>query len=314
MTPCGPALTARIAGQEYDLNSGEIMLLNYDLGLAPVRRLAQRSPLQSGDSDLGFRVDPRYVDLAWAVKGSSLIDYRNIRERFMEVWVPRADAVVVTFTFEDRVRALDLHLDGELNWAERVGVVERVTGVFKASDPRLYDPTARTVLFTLEGAGAGGLGWAIPWPIPWSIGSDVLNLALTFLYAQGSRLSAVEYPRITIFGPITNPVITQVTTGEEINLSSNGGLTLATTADWVEINLAGPDRRDAKTVRNQAGASVDQYLTAGSDLATFHLAPAGERLPDGSWATGTNVIRVSGTGVTTQTLVTVNYYDRYNGV
>lgn len=314
MTSCGPSLSALAAGQTYDLNDGtEIALLTYDLGLSPVRRLAQRSPLQEGDTDLGYRIDPRFVDLGWVLRGTSLTDYRNIRERFQEVWVPRDTSVVLTFTFEDRVRALGVHLDGELNWANRVATIERVSGVFKASDPRLYDPSIQTVLFSLAG-GSGGSGWPIDWPIPWPIGDDVLNLAVNILYAGGSRLGAPEYPRIRILGPIDNPVILQETTGEVIDFSAGAGLSLSGPTEWVDIDLAGPDRRDAKTVRDQDGNSVDQFLTPESDLATWHLAPAGELLPSGSWATGTNVVRVSGSGVTSQTLVTMNYYDRYHAV
>lgn len=315
MTVCGPGLTALAAGQTYDLNDGDaIRLLSYDLGLAEVRRLSQRSPLQQGDTDLGYRIAPRYVDLAWAIYASTLIGYRDLRETFLTVWVPREDPVRLTFAFEDRTRALDLHLDGELNWAGRNGTVERVTGVFKASDPRLYDPDIHTVPFSLEAAGAGAGGWPIDWPIPWAIGSDVLNMTLNLTYAGASRLAAPEYPRIRIFGPITDPAITNETTGEVIDLSGGTGLALADPTEWVDIDLAGPDRRDAKTLRDQDGASVDHFLTPASDLATWHLAPAGEKLSDGSWATGTNVIRASGTGVTSQTLITMNYYDRYYGV
>src|SRR5690606_25305021 len=120
MTACGPALTARAAGELYDLNDGdEIRLLAYDLGLAEVRRLAQRLPGQLGDIDLGFHVEPRYVSLFWAIRGNSLSHYRNLRERFQEVWTPREDAVQLVFDFGDRSRALDVHLDGSLVWAER---------------------------------------------------------------------------------------------------------------------------------------------------------------------------------------------------
>lgn len=313
--PIGPALTALAAGQLYDLNDGEeIRLLDFDLGLASVRRLSQRSPLQQGDTDLGYRVDPRYVDLVWAIKGNSLPHYRDVRARILEVWTPRDDAVQVVFTFEDRVRALDLHLDGELNWFERSGVIEKVSGVFKASDPRLYDPSIHTALFSLSSSIGGGSGWPIPWPIPWPIGSDVLDLAFSIDYAGSSRLAAPEYPIIRVRGPISNPVIMNETTNEQIDLSANGGLILADPTKWVDIDLAGPARRDAKTIRDQDGNSADQYLTTDSDFATWHLAPAGELLYDGSYATGTNVIRVTGSGVTSNTLVTMNYYDRYNGV
>jgi len=315
MTACGPGLIANVAGMVYDLNDGEeIRLLDYDLGLAAVRRLSQRAPLQHGDTDLGYRFDPRYVDLFWAIRGSGLSDYRDVRARMMEVWLPRDDAIQLIFTFEDRVRALDVHLDGELNWADRVAAIEKVSGVFKAPDPRLYDPTPRTGLFSLSGAGGGASGWPIPWPIPWAIGSDVLDLALNLLYAGGSRLAAPEFPVIRVRGPIDNPVITNETTNETIDLSAGTGLSLADDTEWVDIDLAGAERRDAKTIRDQDGNSADQYLTTDSDLVTWHLAPAGERLYDGSYASGLNVIRVTGSGVTSQTLVTLNYYDRYHGV
>lgn len=316
MSALGPGLSATAAGEVYDLNDGEeIRLLAYDLGPSSVRRLSQRAPLQQGDTDLGFRIDPRFIDLSWAIRGATLIDYRNIRERFLEVWVPRDVAVQLVFAFEDRTRALDLHLDGDFNWSERHGVIEKVSAVFKASDPRLYDPEIHTLQFSLAAAGGGGVGgWTIPWPIPWAIGSDTLDLALAVAYAGGSRLAAPEYPVFRIFGPVDSPIITNETTEETIDLSANGGLLLATAADWVEIDLAGPDRRDSKTVRDQDGNSVDQYLTTDSDLATFHLAPAGEQLPNGSYATGDNTISVTGSGVTSQTVVTMNYYDRYHAV
>lgn len=315
MTACGPQLTATIAGVTYDLNDGEeISLLAYDLGISSIRRLSQRTPTQLGDTDLGWRMDPRFADFFWAVKGADVPDYRNVRARFLEIWVPRDDPVVLTFTFETFVRALDVVVDGELAWTDRVAQIEKVSGVFKASDPRLYDPAIHTQLFDLAGSGAGGAGWAIPWAIPWAIGSDILNMTVDLLYANGSRLAAPEFPVLRVQGPITNPVIYNLVTDETIDLSGNGGLVLATTSDYVDIDLAGAARRDSKTIRDETGASMDQYLTTASDFATWHLAPAGEKLFDGSFATGHNVIQVTGTGVTVQTLVAMNYYDRFQGL
>lgn len=309
-------LTANIAGLSYDLNDGDaIRLLDYDLGIAPARRLSQRAPDQPGDTDLGYRIDPRFLDLAWAIKGASLADYLALRERMMTVFQPRDDdAVQLVFDFNGTLRALDVNLDGELLWSDRVEHVEKVSGIFKASDPRLYHPTQHTVYFGLSAAPGGGAGWAIPWAIPWPMGADVLNMAVSFLYAGGSRLGAPEYPVLRIYGPIDSPAIENETTGEIIDLSDGGGLILAGPTEWIEIDLASPPRRDAKTIRDQDGNSADEYLTTASDLATWHLAPAGERLPAGNYCTGTNTIRVLATGVTSQTLITMNYYDRYQGV
>jgi hypothetical protein len=309
-------LIANVAGLSYDLNDGnEIRLLDYDLSLAATRRLSQRSPAQQGDSDMGFRIDPRYLDLFWAIHGSELASYLDIRERLMTIFQPRDDdAVQLIFDFDGLQRAVDVNLDGELLWSDQLEYVEKVSGVFKTSDPRLYDPTICTVLFDLASSGGGADGWPIPWPIPWPVGTDVLNLAVDILYAGGSRLAAPEFPVIRVRGPIDKPLIENETTGEIIDLSDNGGLSLADKTEWVDIDLASPPRRDAKTIRDQDGNSADEYLTTASDLATWHLAPAGERLPAGNYCTGTNTIRVSGTGVTSDTLVAIHYYDRYQGV
>jgi hypothetical protein len=127
-------------------------------------------------------------------------------------------------------------------------------------------------------------------------------------YAGLSRLGAPEYPRFRILGPITDPMLTNETTGEVIDLSDNGGIVLADPTEWIDIDLTD------KTMLDQDGNSVDQYLTVASDLATWHLAAAGERLPSGAYCTGTNTIRVTGSGINSDTVVVMSYFDRYSGV
>lgn len=311
-----PALTANVASLSYDLNSDEISLISYDLGLASNRRLSQRSPSQIyGDTDLGFRVDPRFSDFEWMIRGSDLSDYRDLRARIMEVFQPRdEDPVQLIFDFGDRIRALDVNLDGELLFRDRVASREKVSGVFKSSDPRLYNPSLITEIFDLAGSSGSNQGWPIPWPIPWPIGTDILNLVKTITYADLSRLGAPEFPVIRIIGPIESPIIVNETTEEQIALTDNGGLDLSDSSEWVEIDLSNFPRRDSKTIRNQLGESADEYLSTDSDLATFHLAPAGEKLASGAYCTGSNTIRVSGTGVDATSQVSLRYYDRYQAV
>lgn len=309
-----PGLTANVAGESYDLNSDQIRLLDYDLSLAPSRRLSQRSPSQNGDTDLGFRIDPRFSDFFWMINGSTLSNYRDLRELMMEIFQPRDDdPVQMIFDFGDRIRALDVNLDGSLLFRDRSESREGVSGVFKSSDWRLYDPELKTVIFDLAGSSGSNLGWPIDWPVPWPIGTDTLNLTKTITLSEASRLGAVEFPVIRLIGPIDDPVIENLTTAEKIDLSDNGGISLADSSEWVEIDLSNFPRRDSKTIRNQDGESVDQYLSTDSDLATFHLAPAGELLSSGSYATGNNLINVSGTGVDATTQVSLRYYDRYQG-
>ena len=42
------------------------------IGVAPIRRLTARAPFQDGDTDLGFRLDPRLVNLVLFANAASL--------------------------------------------------------------------------------------------------------------------------------------------------------------------------------------------------------------------------------------------------
>lgn len=309
----GVGLTATVGGMVFDLNDRQgLYLLAYDLGLANSRRLGQQSPLQQGVTDLGQRTDARYVSLAMRLVGRDLAHYRTLREAVMTAFRAReSDPMQLVFDFGGGLRrATDVYLDGNLDWSNRQAWAEQVGGVFRAADWRLYDPVQRELLFSIAGIDEG---WAIPWEIPWSVGLAVINDEMDFEYAGASPLASVEYPLIRIVGPIANPVISNVTTGERLALTDNGGLVLGE-GERVDIDLAGAPRRDARTIRAQAGESLAQYLSVDSDLATWHFAYKGERLRDGSYATGTNTIGVTGTGVNSNTRITLAYYDRYEGV
>jgi hypothetical protein len=104
-----------------------------------------------------------------------------------------------------------------------------------------------------------------------------------------------DYPVITIVGPINNPVITNLTTGEALDFT---GATISA-GDYYQIDT----RYGYKTITNNAGSSVINKLTDASDLASFHLPP------------GNNAIQVSFTGGTTSaSTVSMSYFNRYLGL
>jgi len=111
--------------------------------------------------------------------------------------------------------------------------------------------------------------------------------------------SFLAYPIVTIIGPITDPVLTNVSTGEDL--------------DFTGITIAGGDsytidcRFGYKTVRNAAGANKRADLTAASDLETFHLGA------DPEVGGGVNAFTLTGTGTDSNTLVTVAYRERFVG-
>lgn len=307
-------IVATVAGERLLLTGSGITLLDYSgLGMANVRRLSEVGPFQLGETDLDYRQDSRIVMLKLGLTGRGrdpLLDLENLRQRLMTVFRPRVnDPVTLTLTTNGRLLQLDGNLEGlmDVPMREWVGYADQMmTLTVKAGDPRLYDPRLRTISFNIVTALAG---WNIPWPIPWSIGESILDVTQTIYYANGDKSAAEEYPIIRIAGPIYAPVVENLTTGEQLAFTAEGGLLLEP-GDYVDINLG----YGYKTAVNQLGASVEQYLSDGNDLATWHLAYNTELLNNGTRCDGTNAIRVTGIGATLNTEVVLTYYDRYLGL
>lgn len=164
---------------------------------------------------------------------------------------------------------------------------------------------------TWRGQLGGGANWtpAIPNGAIYNIAlsSDQRN-SLTTAVDGGYDISKtitysgsfVEYPVITITGPITDAVLTNVSTGETLDFT---GITIAGGTSYT-IDC----RFGYKTVKNSAGTNKIADLTSDSDLATFHLAPAPEV------SGGANAITLTGTSTDSNTQVTVAYYNRYVGM
>ncbi len=111
--------------------------------------------------------------------------------------------------------------------------------------------------------------------------------------------SFLTYPIITITGPITDPVLTNVSTGEDLDFT---GITIAG-GDTYTIDC----RFGYKTVKNAAGTNKIADLTAASDLATFHLGA------DPEVSGGANAFTLTGTSTDANTTVTVTYNERFVG-
>lgn len=313
--PSSMRLLVTNGGQTYDSNvTGPIgfKVLGYDgLGHINIRRLSQKAPRQRGVTDLGYGQDARYFGLTLEFRGYDLPHYGDLREQALAMFMPREyDAITLTLSAFGRTRAITCNLDGDMDFVagDRQYTRQVVSLSLKADDPRLYDPTQQEVNFVLL---AENGGWEVPWFIPWFIYPESANTSTTITYAGSSFAAAPEYPLMRLYGPITDPIIINETTGERIALD---GISWAE-GEFVTYDLAGGPFRDASPrLRNQDDVSVEQYLTSDSDLSTWHLAPAGELLTSGFRSTGDNVIRVQGSGVTSSSRLQILYYNRYSGM
>lgn len=267
------------------------------IGIAPARRLSQRGPLQHGETDLGYRLDPRLVNLVLVATGADLAASDTARDTVARIFAPRlTTAVKLRHTRDDgAVRELACHLSGIVDMpigeSDRIGVMQRVGVQLLAADPNWYDPNPQQVSLGLASM-SSGLIVPVTVPVPLASGSG------------GDGRIQVEYmgtfddfPLITLIGPITDALIVNETTGDELSFS---GYTVAAGTS-VTIDL----RYGYKTVTKNDGTNLIDKLTAASDLATWRLASVLET------GDGVNVLRLAGTGLTAASVVSLIYHERF---
>ena len=266
------------------------------LGLAPLRRLQQRGPMQHGSTDVGFRLDPRVFSLLIALSGSSITELYHRREELLSFLVPTTE-LALRFELDDGTRRqIDCRLiDAPMGYdARNVRTAQTVGLRFLASDPTFYDPTSRYINM----AEGGVTGWTVPTTVPLTVAAASLDTIFSLTYNGNWR----SLPwRIRIRGPITDPVLHNHTTEEKLDFD---GTALANVNEWLDIDC----RYGRKSVIDQDGENRIAALTADSDLATWHIAPH----PNAPG--GVNDLQAEGDDITSDTAVVINYFERYLGI
>jgi hypothetical protein len=262
-------------------------------GLAPVRRLTERGPLQDGLSDIGFRLDARQIALVFDVDAEDIVSYYAACDALLDMFKPSLVPLRLRYTREDgAVRQIDVHYSGQMRYSsqDRRALYRSVAIELVAPDPTLYDPTAEQYSF---GIAAGGSALTVPTPVPTPVGTSTVNQTTTITY--GGRWKT--YPEIRIVGPITGPVIRNLATNEQLAFPN---VTIPAGTEYLIDTRYG-----YKTIRTASGVNKIGDLSADSDLAGFHIAAAPEA------PQGLNSFQVTGNGANSQTQVYVFFYKRF---
>ena len=296
------SITYSVGGTTYNLNGFDATLgmnINYlgdqGFGLAPLHRITQRGPLQQGDSDIDFRLDPRILQIPLYIDANSITDHYASRARLLQIFTPSNVIGTLTITTDTSVRAIDCYILGgmtmDVDASSGYGVKAVVQ--LRAPDPTWYDPTP--VVLTLTPSIAG-TAFAIPMAIPLTLGTSSINSTTTVAYG-GTWLS---YPIITAVGPITGLSITNNSTGQVISL---GTVAIAAGTTYT-FDL----RYGYKTVKTDAGVNKISDVTAASNLATWSIVPAP------TTTGGVNSITITSSSSASPGAVTLTYYTRYVGI
>jgi len=288
-------ITYTVGGVTFDLNGYDAVTgftFNYQgdqgFGLAPMHRITQRGPMQQGDSDVDFRLDPRILQLPIFVATTTVDEYYAARGRLLSVFSPSNTTAQLTVTTTAWTRTINVKVLGGMSYDTdaSIGYSLRTVIQLRADDPTWYDAEPHTVS---GAAGIAGTATAIPLVIPLTFGTANINTTTSFTY-DGTWLA---YPIITALGPITGLIITNNTTGQIITTTGSIAAGRTYTYDL---------RYGRKTVYDDLGNNQIATIAASSNLASWAIV------------TGINSVTIAASASASPAAVSIIYYTRYIGI
>lgn len=307
-------------GQSYQFDNArdDILLAFQGYGMPGIEYIDQQGPFQHGKTLLDYRLQPRIIQLEHRREGCDRYDYWTNRGGLLNILRPNRQ---LPNSFElgklrkilpgNVKRDIDVLVQQGPSFAARNDGGDWLdftdTIQFIAPDPTFYDPDEVTVVWTITVTGELFF-YSVAFPndlfFPISFGTDVLSGSASLHYT-GTWLA---FPTIVMTGPINQPIIENLTTGEKIQL-----VYYVAAGEVVTISLPFGN----KTVTNNFGQNLIGNVSTDSDLATFHIAPE----PEATWCgthprpCGVNSFSVSGGGgVAGVTTITMRYNTRFIGI
>jgi hypothetical protein len=297
MTIVGATLTNG-AGESLSLSGYYLLGALEGIGMAPQAHNAQQGPYQHGMTRVSGRLRPRVVDLVIRSHANTENEMWATFDDLIAMFQDIDTACVLTLTRSDGTqRKLDVFLDSGLTMpleAQR-GAGMRVDALqLLAPDPTFYAASESSVNWSSLVSSGGwyfenNYGLAFSAWIGGGLGGRTYNLTYSGTWKC--------YPVITMIGPMGNMKLRNDSTDEELNFEGHDLLA----GEVLVVDC----RYGYKTVTHSIDGNVPSWLTAASDLATFHLAPSPEVTG------GVNTLSFLCTGDNAQSNLIVTYTARY---
>jgi hypothetical protein len=310
-------------GASYTFTAGDrFVLSDTGYGMPDIKYITQQGPFQHGETYLGYRLQPRAIQINLRVNGCSREAYWANRAELLNLLRPNRQSVgqfapgkLRKILPDGSIRDLDVFIDkGPIFEIRDTGVWDewgfQETIRFIAPNPTFYDPTTQsvsasyTVSNSLElyngttGQSSTGLVFYNP-----QYSTNVRGMVFTagLIETTVAAVNAgtwIVYPNFTITGPTTGAQIYNLSTGEIIHVSYS-----LAAGRTIKISLPYGAKR---AYILETGESIISNITSDSDLATFHL----EASPGVSG--GSNSIRFFCSGASQGvTAISMDWNNRY---
>lgn len=295
-------------GTVYSFDNDDRFLISEEgLGMPPMEYVTQRGPFQHGETLVDYRLSPRTIQLVLRQDGDSRYDYWEKRAKLLNMLRPNRHAYggfgpgkLRKRLPDGSIRELNVIIEqgpvftarSQDRWDEW-GFTETLR--FIAHDPTFLDPVTHSIMWENILDVGSMTDLLLPLQFPISLGASAVVATKSILYPG----SWPCFPRIIITGPHDNFKLTNLSTGEKIELNYN-----ISAGQIVIINLA----FGLKTVEDTLGTNLLGTVTPDSDLATFHLAP------DPEVPAGINRVISESTSTTAASRILLEYNARYIGI
>lgn len=281
-----------------DVDGRRVVLTDENTGMPDIDYITQRGPAQHGETVNAVWLKPRVVQLLIRHDFDSRNGYWFGRERLISVLSPMrqvSDGLIAPGTLRKMLSTGAIR-DLSVRIAEGPGFKPRSLTQwdewayqevirFIAHDPVYTDPMQNHYLFDKQG---GQLIFPITFPIQFS----TIDQRTTIYYGGTWR----AYPQFVLTGPMTMAHIHNFTTDEQllIEYPLMLGETITISLDYGN-----------KSVTKDDGTNLLGYVSADSDIGTFHLTENNS---------GANDIRVFAHGVMPPSQIEMFWNLRYMGV
>jgi len=272
-------------GISYNLYSGQnpadMMFLD-GAGMATVRRINQRTPLQNGVVDKGFRLEPRKMTLGLFINQQSERDADTMRDKLAYIFGPTNFPLRLRATrLDGTTRQIDCFVDGTMDFpqSERMGASQKVLVPLYAPDPTFYDPTQVVSTTSLT----------------------ALPVSSSLFLSAG--VTADDWPIFKVTGPVTDLAITHQPLGDAISLA---GTTIPAGETWV-IDL----RPGYKTVYRQSDNANRLYAVFVTSVVFMSTMRVYSQKVAASLGLNGNYFSMTGSGTTAASSIQFLFYKRY---
>jgi len=266
-----------------------------------------RGPFQHGYNVLGMREPERKIDMVLRWNACSRDDYWDMRHSLLNYLRPnRTDinnskpGVLRRILSNGEIYDLDCYLTQGPKWKyprqwDHWSISESLQ--FTAFNPILYNPTLNTeAVQDFTPSGDPDIIIPLEFEFIFSDVNPIITKAITINYLGNWE----SFPTIIISGPYEEITVEHQSTLYKLSLSGYSSPVGETTT--IDLTYG------RKTILTNSGVSLLGYVTSDSDLSAFSIQP------DPIVAGGVNTFDVVVTSGSADTLVQIQYKDRYIGI